>query len=90
MEGVVAVGKLRRIQAVIKQFVRDKIAKPEIEFDWDKSIEFIKNGKGQLLPVNVNSNFKIEKTNNAYYEKKIIENQLKTHFLIPYNLSKPK
>ena len=60
MEGVIAVGKLKKIQAAINQFFRDKISNPEIEFDWDKNVEFIKRGRGQLLPVTINSVLKIE------------------------------
>ena len=90
MEGVIQLGKLKRIQTTLNQFVKDKLSNINTEFDWNKSLIYINRGKGELLPVIVNSNFEIEKTKNIYYERFIIENQLKSHFLKPYNLSKPK
>jgi hypothetical protein len=86
MEGLIEIGKLKRIQAVLNQFVRNKISNVDVQFDWNTNLQFIKKGKGPFLPVTINSDFKIEMTKNLYYERFIIENQLKAHFLKDYNL----
>ena len=50
MEGVIEIGKLKRIQAALNKYVSEKISCSDFQFDWDSNIDFIKKGKGQLYP----------------------------------------
>ena len=90
MEGVIEIGKLKRIQAVLNRYVACKLSNRCYQFDWNTNLNFIQEGKGAFLPVKINSNLKNEKLKNVYFQRSYIENQLKIYFLIDYNLSKPK
>ncbi len=90
MEGVIEIGKLKRIQAVLNQYIASKLSNIYYQFDWDSNINFIKKGKGQLYPVIIKSDFCIVESKNIFNERLLLENKLKELFLIDYNLSKPK
>jgi len=90
MEGVIKVGQLKRIQASVNKFIREKSLNHNAVFEWNQNIIFISKGRGQLIPVKINNNFVIEKPMNTYTERAFIENQLKFYFLTSYSSSKPK
>ena len=81
MEGVIELGKLRRIQAVLNQYIGDKRLNINAKFDWEKSMSLINKGKGQFVPVCVNDTFDSENFENIATERTFIEHKLKTHFL---------
>lgn len=86
--GVIKLGQLKRIQAVLHHNLKD-----ENRFrnrNWKEEIAFIKGGRGQLIPSAIICAFKIDKSPNIYQQKILIENLLKSIFIIPYNSSKPK
>ncbi len=85
LSGVIKNGQLKRIQSVL-----NKNWKQENRFtnrNWDEEIEFIKKGRGQLIPVTIcidflNENFKIEYTKDNFIKtKNLIENFLKFRLL---------
>jgi hypothetical protein len=90
MEGVIEIGKLKRIQVTLNKYIAKKFSNSDFRFDWDSNINFIKKGKGQLYPVIIKSDFCIEESKNLFNERLLLENKLKSFFLKDYNLSKPK
>lgn len=85
LSGVIKLGQLKRIQAVL-----NKNWNQENRFanrNWNEEIEFIKKGRGQLIPVTIcfdffNENFKIDVTkNNVIEAQKRVENFLKFRLL---------
>ena len=90
MEGVIEIGKLKRIQATLNKYVAKKRNQHDFGYDWDSNVDFIQKGKGQLYPVTIKSDFSIEESKNIFRERLLLEKKLKTFFLKDYNLSKPK
>ena len=90
MEGLIEIGKLKRIQAVLNRYVNSKLSNRYYQFDWNTNLKFIQKGKGAFLPVKINSDLKNDKPKYVYLQRSYIENQLKIYFLVDYNLSKPK
>lgn len=69
--GVIKLGQLKRIQAVLHKNWKD-----ENRFEnqnWKEEIAFIKRGRGQLMPSSITCDFKIDKSQNIYQQKIVIE-----------------
>jgi hypothetical protein len=82
MDGIIKQGKLRRIQAVLNEYMTEKSLPSDAKFDWEQSKAFINRGRGNFIPVQVKVVSEYENYENIYAERTFIENKLKAHFLI--------
>ncbi|TRX39405.1 hypothetical protein [Flavobacterium restrictum] len=95
ISGVIKRGQLRRIQVVLHK--NWNVENRFINRNWKEEIDYIKKGRGGLLPITIsvafiNEDCNIETTkDNIIKTKQIIENTLKFQLLKHnYNLSKPR
>ncbi len=95
LSGVIRLGQLKRIQAVL--YKNWKVENRFVNRNWNKEIEFIKKGRGGLIPVSIyvdllNQDCTFQTTkDNVLKTKRIIENLLKFNLLTHnYKFLKPK